>query len=69
MSFLGRARFCRQFIQDFSKITKPLIDLLAKDVPFHFSEECLKAFNILKKALTSTPILAYTLPSEESHLS
>ena len=53
-SFLGHARFYRRFIQDFSKIAKPL---LAKDVPFHFFDEYLKAFNKLKEALTSTPIL------------
>jgi len=49
--------FIEGFIQDFSKIAKPLTNLLAKYVPFHFFEECLKAFNRLKEALTSTPIL------------
>jgi len=34
-----------------------LTNLLAKDVPFHLFEECLKAFKRLKEALTSTPIL------------
>jgi len=36
-SFSGHAGFHQRFIQDFSKIFKPLSSLLAKDVPFHFS--------------------------------
>jgi len=56
-SFLGHRGFYRHFIKDFSKIAKPLSNLLAKDVPFYFSEECYEAFPKLKKALTSAPIL------------
>jgi len=43
-SFLGHAGFYRRFIKDFSKIIKPLTQLLAKDVPFVFTDECHKAF-------------------------
>lgn len=56
-SFLGHAGFYRRFIQDFSKITKPLCALLKKDVPFKFNSECLKAFEVLKKKLVTTPII------------
>jgi len=56
-SFLGHAGFYRRFIKDFSKIAKPLTNLLVKDVPFYFSEECHMAFSKLKKASTSDPIL------------
>jgi len=56
-SFLGHAGFSRRFIQDLSKIVKPLTNLLAKDMSFHFFKECLKAFNRLKEAPTSAPIL------------
>lgn len=38
-SFLGHAGFYRKFIQDFSKITKPLCSLLENDVPFNFFDE------------------------------
>jgi len=41
--------------------------LLAKDVPFEFDDECLESFNILKKALTSVPIIQppdWSLPFE-----
>jgi hypothetical protein len=55
--FLGRASFYRWFIKDFSHIARPLTNLLAKDVPFEFDEACLKAFETLKKALTSAPII------------
>ena len=33
-SFLGHAGFYRRFIKDFSKISRPLTNLLQKDVPF-----------------------------------
>ncbi|XP_019058369.1 PREDICTED: uncharacterized protein LOC109116788 [Tarenaya hassleriana] len=56
-SFLGHAGFYRCFIKDFSKITKPLTDLLCKDVPFVFTNDCLAAFETLKKALISPPII------------
>ncbi|XP_042067440.1 uncharacterized protein LOC121810774 [Salvia splendens] len=56
-SFLGHAGFYRRFIKDFSQIARPLSNLLAKDVKFNFSAECLQAFEILKKALVSAPVL------------
>ncbi|XP_057792692.1 uncharacterized protein LOC131009399 [Salvia miltiorrhiza] len=56
-SFLGHAGFYRRFIQNFSKITKPLCHLLEKDAKFNFDEDCLVAFEKLKKALVSAPIL------------
>lgn len=56
--FLGHAGFYRRFIKDFSQIVKPLTHLLIKDVPFHFDEYCLIAFDRLKRALTSAPIIS-----------
>ena len=49
--FLGHARFYRRFIKDFSKIARPLCNLLENDGPFEFGESCLQAFNILKEKL------------------
>jgi reverse transcriptase-like protein len=66
-SFLGHAGFYRRFISDFSKIVRPLTELLANDVPFVFSDDCLQAFEKLKKALTSAPIIQppdWSLPFE-----
>jgi len=47
-SFLGHAGFYRQFIKDFSKIARPLTNLLTKDVPFDFNDECFKSWGKLK---------------------
>ena len=55
--FLGHAGFYRRFIKDFSKISKPLCKLLAKDASFEFADACQKVFEILKKALISAPVL------------
>nr|GFB02649.1 reverse transcriptase domain-containing protein [Tanacetum cinerariifolium] len=56
-SFLGHAGFYRRFIQDFSKISRPMTHLLEKNTPFVFSEDCIQAFQTLKKKLTEAPIL------------
>ncbi|GJR49088.1 reverse transcriptase domain-containing protein [Tanacetum coccineum] len=66
-SFLGHAGFYRRFIQDFSKISRPMTHLLEKETPFVFSKECVEAFNALKKKLTEAPILVapdWDLPFE-----
>ncbi|CAL8084600.1 unnamed protein product [Prunus armeniaca] len=66
-SFLGHAGFYRRFIKDFSKISRPLCNLLAKDAPFVFDDACLEAFNKLKTLLTTAPIIAapnWSLPFE-----
>jgi hypothetical protein len=55
-SFLGHPEFCRRFIKDISKIARPLCVLLAKDIKFLWTDECMDAFNRLKKLLTFTPI-------------
>nr|GEW14892.1 reverse transcriptase domain-containing protein [Tanacetum cinerariifolium] len=57
-SFLSHAGFYRRFIQDFSKIARPMTRLLEKDTPFFFfTKECIEAFQTLKKKLTEAPIL------------
>nr|GEV47227.1 reverse transcriptase domain-containing protein [Tanacetum cinerariifolium] len=66
-SFLGHAGFYRRFIQDFSKIARPMTHLLKKETPFVFSKECIDAFNTLNKKLTEAPILVvpdWNLPFE-----
>ncbi|XP_027338021.1 uncharacterized protein LOC113851946 [Abrus precatorius] len=47
----------KRFIKDFSKIVIPLSKLLQKEAEFNFDEKCKESFNILKKALTTTPII------------
>ena len=56
-SFRGHVDFYCHFIKDFNKIAKPLTNLLAKNVTFHFSEECHVAFINLKESLTSALVL------------
>nr|GEV04745.1 DNA-directed DNA polymerase [Tanacetum cinerariifolium] len=56
-SFLGHVSFYRRFIQDFSKIARPMTHLLEKEILFVFSKDCIDAFETLKKKLTKAPIL------------
>ena len=57
-SFLGHAGFYHMFIKDFSKITKPLTNLLSKDVSFTFDKECINYWEKLKKELIFAPIIS-----------
>ncbi|GJR55038.1 reverse transcriptase domain-containing protein [Tanacetum coccineum] len=67
-SFLGpTSRFYQRFIQDFSKIARPVTHLLEKEILFIFSKECIEAFETLKMKLTQAPILVapdWDLPFE-----
>ncbi|XP_050238371.1 uncharacterized protein LOC126687861 [Mercurialis annua] len=66
-AFLGHAGFYRRFIKDFSSIARPLTRLLVKDAPFEFTEECQGAFEKLKEALVTAPIISspdWNLPFE-----
>ncbi len=56
-SFLGYASYYRRFIEHFSKIDLPLFKLLSKDVLFSWNENCQHAFELLKKKLSTAPIL------------
>ncbi|KAL0454825.1 UNVERIFIED_CONTAM: Retrovirus-related Pol polyprotein from transposon opus [Sesamum latifolium] len=65
--FLGHAGFYRRFIKDFSKIARPLTNLLSKDAQFQFDDACLHAFHALKEKLTTAPIVSapvWDLPFE-----
>nr|GEU83115.1 reverse transcriptase domain-containing protein [Tanacetum cinerariifolium] len=66
-SFLGHAGFYQRFIQEFSKIARPMTHLLDKEKPFVFFKYCIDAFETLKKKLTEAPILVvpdWNLPFE-----
>lgn len=56
-SFLGFGNFYRRFIKDFSTIARPLYDLTKKGIQWNWTEACQKAFEDLKKAFTSSPVL------------
>ena len=55
--FLGYAEFYKRFIKDFSKITWALPELLEKDVPFVYTQECHEAIETLKEKLTHALIM------------
>jgi len=61
-SFLGFANFYRCFIFNYSDIVIPLTWLTRKDTPWNFDDNCRKAFNTLKQAFTSAPILTHWVP-------
>ena len=58
-SFLGFANFYYQFIFNYLNIVIPLICLTQKDISWKFDSSCQDAFNSLKKAFTSAPILIH----------
>ena len=58
-SFLGLASYYRKFVRDFSKKAAPLYNLLKKRVAYQWTSKQEQAFQTLKNALTSAPILVY----------
>ena len=43
-SFLGFANFYRRFIEGYSKVTRPLTDLIKKSEKFKWNSDCERAF-------------------------
>jgi len=58
-SFLGFANFYRRFIQDYSRITTPLTRLTRKEVDWEWGDEQQTAFETLKTAMVTEPILQH----------
>ncbi|CAO2168955.1 unnamed protein product [Urochloa humidicola] len=56
--FFGLAGYYRRFIENFSKIAKPMTELLKKEVPFKWFDTCEETYQILKTKLTTAPVLA-----------
>ncbi|KAI0996661.1 Transposon Ty3-I Gag-Pol polyprotein [Podosphaera aphanis] len=63
-AFLGFANFYRRFIFGFSKLAAPLTKLTRKDSPFLWTQEAQSAFDALKMAFTTAPILAHFNPEK-----
>ncbi|KAJ8049035.1 hypothetical protein HOLleu_01585 [Holothuria leucospilota] len=57
MRFLGMAGYYRRFCPNFSDIAAPLTKLLKKSEKFDWTDDCQAAFELLKKALMSSPVL------------
>jgi len=58
-SFLDFANFYRCFIFNYSDIVIPLTHLTRKNTLWNFDDDCRIAFNTLKQAFTSAPILTH----------
>ena len=56
-SFLGLAGYYRRFIENFSKIAKPMTELLKKEAKYIWTEDCEASFQELKKRLVTAPVL------------
>ena len=57
MRFLGMAGYYRKFCDNFSVIAEPLTNLLSKRTKFVWTNDCQKAFDILKVILKNEPVL------------
>ena len=58
-AFLGLCGFYRKFVPNFAKISQPLTSLTKKDTPYRWTQEQQVAFDKLKEALMTPPILKY----------
>ncbi|XP_071683495.1 uncharacterized protein [Lolium perenne] len=56
-TFVTRYGYYRRFIENFSKIAKPMTEFLKKGKKFAWTEACEASFQELKKRLVSAPIL------------
>jgi len=66
-SFLGLANYFRKFVQGYSSIVSPLLELTKKSLVFLWGERQQVAFQQIKHALVSAPVLKLpdpTLPYE-----
>ena len=73
-SFLGFASYYKQFIKGFSRLSSPMTKLTRKGEKFEWNDACERAFQELKRKLTTTPVLAiprsgekYSIYSDASH--
>ncbi len=60
-AFLGLTGYYRNFVQDYARVAKPLIDLTQKGMPFLWGQYQKEAFENLRQKLISAPILAYPM--------
>jgi transposase InsO family protein len=63
-SFLGLVNYYRRFVPNLAVMALPLSELIKKDVPFHWGPSQQKAFEFLKQALTTAPVLAIFDPDK-----
>ena len=57
-SFLGICNWFRRYVKNYARVAAPLTNLLKDNVRWDWTDECRVAFENLKAALTTPPILA-----------
>ena len=67
-SFVGLVSFYRRYIFSFSTKIAPLFKLLKKDVPFVLDGECQDAFDRMKTAMVTAPILRLPVLGQKFYL-
>ena len=63
--FCGMVQYLSRYLASLSDDLEPLRQLTKKGVPFIWSEECENAFSLIKKKISSTPVLAFYNPDAE----
>jgi len=63
-SFVGLIGYHRRFIEGFSNIVAPLTRLTRKNQAFAWTEKCEDSFQLMKKKLTTSPVLVLPQPKE-----
>ena len=58
-AFLGLSGYYRRFIKKYAHVAMPLYSLTKKDISLKWTSKCQVAFQKLKTALTTPPVLAY----------
>ena len=73
-SFLGLAGYYRRFIEGFARLSSPMTKLIRKGEKFEWNDACERAFQELKRKLTTTPVLTiprsgekFSIYSDASH--
>ena len=60
--------YYRKFVRNFATIARPLINLTKQDLPFIWTSEHQDCFEMLKRKLTTTSVLAHFYTNKETQL-
>ena len=64
-SFLGLAEYYRRFVEGFSRIATPLIELTKKKTKYVWKNRCENSFKELKRRLITAPVLSLPTDNEK----
>ena len=63
--FMGLACYYRKSIEGFFKVAHPISSLQKKGIKFEWTPKCEESFQLLKKLLTSAPIMKIVKPEND----